>query len=105
MFMNDYDIQQAKYALCGTGQTPNLGHATEVLENLMDWADANSDGWAYWPKPARAAAKLVARVQEAEKEYRTGGELEDVTDAELKRLYAPIKSFLTRQGADHGEVF
>jgi hypothetical protein len=105
-FMNDYDIQQAKTILCGSGQTPNAGHAIGVLENLMDWTNANSDGWAYWPKPARSAKSLMRCIEVAVDDYRRGNDdLLDLTDDELKKLYAPIKSFLTRNGVDHAEVF
>jgi hypothetical protein len=33
------------------------------------------------------------------------GDLEDITEAELKAAFTPIKSMLTRQGASHSEVF
>lgn len=105
MFMNDHDIQQAKFILCGDGQTPNLGEGIAVVENLKDWADANSDGWAHWQKPQRAAAKLTEALSKAVTEHYSGGEPVDVTEAELRKLLSPIKRFLTTQGVDHGEVF
>ena len=62
------------------------------------WADANSDGWAYWPKPARAARKLQMLLD--------GKSCcsPDVSGAELKAALSPVKAFLTRHGVSHEEV-
>lgn len=99
--MNEFDIVESGYRLCGTGQTPNLGHGTEILHNLMDWTNDNSDGWPYWVKPRNAAKGLMEAVSKAAWEDQP----EDITEAELARLCRPIKAFLTRQGVDHSEVF
>jgi hypothetical protein len=64
---------------------PILGPATRTLANLRDAADANSDGWCYWPKPARAAGKLMDLIERG-----------DATAAELVAAYRPLKSFRTR---------
>ena len=65
-----------------------------------DAADDNSDGWAYWPKPARAAAKLMELIEgDGTSEYRYG-QREDATQRELKAAYRPMKSFRTRIGLD-----
>lgn len=98
-FMNQWDVDNAaeRYVT-----HPILGPATETLQNLMEWTNSHSDGWAYWPKPVRAAAKLMELIE------RDGGgitwleerERADVTAAEYKAALRPIKAFRTRQGAD-----
>lgn len=92
-FMNTYEIDRAvsMYA-----DHPVLGPATQTLANLRDAADANSDGWCYWPKPARAAAKLMELITRDGTNKYYGGPREDATVAELKRALAPVKAFRTR---------
>lgn len=95
-FMNEYEIEEARdrYA-----EHPVLGPATETLANLRDAANMNSDGWAYWPKPARAAAKLMDLIErDGTARYRFDSEREDATVAELRKALAPIKAFRTRSG-------
>jgi len=66
---------------------------------LRDAADANSDGWAYWPKPARAAARLMELIErDGTARYRFDQERKDVTGAGLRKAYAPIKAFRRRSG-------
>jgi hypothetical protein len=96
-FMNDFEIDGTVRRFV---DHPVLGPATRTIANLRDWANANSDGWAYWPKPARAAAKLMELIEgdgtwEA---IRTADER--VTPAAYRKALAPIKAFRTRQGAD-----
>lgn len=95
-FMNEYDIQDAasRYA-----NHPTLGPAVLQLLYLVNWTNHNSDGWAYWPKPCRAAAKLQALIQ-GERLSRFDDERADATPAALRAALAPIKAFRTRQGAD-----
>lgn len=97
-FMNDYDIQIAKQRY---GNHDLLGPAIQTLENLVGWANRNSDGWAYWPKPARAAAKLMEMIErDGTSKYIYDHRREDVTIAEYRKALAPIKAFRTRQGAE-----
>jgi len=96
-FMNDYDIQDAN-ARYGTHQI--LGPAVRTLNNLVEWTNNNSDGWAYWPKPARAAAKLMELIERDGTNQFRNREREDVTVGEYRKALAPIKAFRTRQGAD-----
>lgn len=84
-FMNDHDIYWARQRYASTEV---LAPATETLVALHDWANENSDGWAYWPKPARSAAKLMELIQ--------GG---DATPAQYRKALAPIKAFRTRMTA------
>ncbi|HEX6685542.1 MAG TPA: hypothetical protein VF062_22395 [Candidatus Limnocylindrales bacterium] len=95
-FMNDWDIARAyeRYT-----DHPVLGPATRTLANLRDWTDANSDGWAYWPKPIRAAAKLQALIT-GDGTYAALHDLSRATPAAYRQALTPIKAFRTRQGAD-----
>lgn len=97
-FMNEYEIGDA----AGRYRDHRvLGPATETLHNLMVWTNQNSDGWPYWAKPARAAAKLMEMIErDGTSRYRFDGEREDVTIAEYRAALRPIKSFRTRQSAD-----
>lgn len=87
-FMNGWEIEEAAQAF---QHHPVLGPATRTLVSLHDAANTNSDGWAYWPKPVRAAAKLMTLIQ---------GDREDATPAALRAALVPIKSFRTRSGID-----
>ena len=103
LYMNDYD-RLAAARFFDTGRTPNRAYIVTVVDNLARWADCHSDGWAYWPKPVRAAERamrLVASTTNAENEYRARV---DATNAEVTAALRPIKAFLTRQGVAHGEV-
>ncbi len=81
-FMNTFEIDDkaARHA-----SDPVLGPATRTLANLRDAADKNSDGWCYWPKPARAAEKLMDLIEKGQ-----------ATAAEVVAAYKPVKSFRTR---------
>lgn len=104
-YMNTYEIRRAHglYAgnpVLGTGRHPVLGPAVETLRNLQEWTDAHSDGWAYWPKPARAASRLMTLIeQDGTWQYRQG-DRDDVTVSEYRAALRPIKAFRTRHGAD-----
>lgn len=102
-FMNDYDIEIAQHRF-SQGSTPNREKVADVVARLSQWADDNSDGWAYWPKPARAAAKameLIAPVTNADIDNFLR---QDATDTQVAAALRPIKSFLTRNGVEHEEV-
>lgn len=97
-YMNDYDIERAlrRYAW-----HPILGPAAATLSNLAEWTNTHSDGWAYWPKPCRAAARLMEMIErDGTAVYIFDAEREDVTLDEYRKALAPIKAFRTRQGAD-----
>jgi len=93
LFMNEYEIENAvmRYAL--EGDEPVLGAAALTLRNLMDWTNRNSDGWAYWPKPCRAAAKLQGL-------FPRRWDDESPTVEQYKAALRPVKAFRTRKGAD-----
>ncbi len=95
-FMNDYDIDRAAATYA---DHDILGPAVETLRNVQEWTDANSDGWAYWPKPARAAAKLMELITgdgtwQAEQDAD-----QRATSAAYRKALAPLKAFRTRHGA------
>jgi hypothetical protein len=93
-FMNEHDILRARAQYANH---PVLGPATETLNNLRKAADANSDGWCYWPKPARAAAKLMELIErDGTSRYIFDYARPDATVAELLKAYIPIKAFRTR---------
>ena len=93
MFMNDYDIDNA---LARAEGDPVRLAAAQTLANLRDCANANSDGWASWPKPSRAAARLIALLERvAHHDDFDGAKL---TRGEVRKAYTPIRAFLTRSG-------
>lgn len=97
LFMNAYEVaeERARHA-----RHPVLGPATQTLANLVEWTNRNSDGWAYWPKPARAAAKLMALIQGDRPRSRFDEERADATPEALAAALRPVKAFRTRHGAD-----
>lgn len=107
MFMNDYDLEIARRTFI-RASAPNLLGLVYTVEHLAEWANENSDGWAYWPKPSRAAEKAMQAIAEGERRYREGyatGTV-DCSDADVATFARPIKAFLTRQGVtgDRREV-
>jgi hypothetical protein len=92
MFYNEWDIDMALQRF-GGGDTLYLHRAAIVLDRLARWADRNSDGWAYWPKPARAAKRLMELLSSADR-----WDPADVPESEVQRALIPVKAFLTRQG-------
>ena len=103
-WMNQWEIENLNDRFNDV-DTPNLFRATQVLSRLAAWANQNSDGWVYWPKPARAASSLMGLLERKEQEQRRGNfEVTDLTNAELTKALSPIKAFLTRQGVAYEEV-
>lgn len=112
MFMNEYEIEELAVAW---RQHPIMGPAAHSLKNLMEWANANSDGWHSWPKPCRAAKQLqellqgyVAEGGDRCPECQAGGvsgyhrrycSRPDVTREAVRKAYKPIKAFRTRMTA------
>ena len=94
LFMNSWEIDAA---VSQWRAHPVLGPASRTLANLRDAADANSDGWAYWPKPCRAAAKLQTLLQDADREWRVGADV-SATPAAYRAALQPVKAFRTHSG-------
>jgi hypothetical protein len=93
--MNEYDIEEA-LRFTAANELPVLRRGAVVLSRLKDWTNNNSDGWPYWQKPGKAAAKLMDLLDNAGRSHFD----KDVTEAELNKTLTPIKAFLTRQGVD-----
>jgi hypothetical protein len=95
LYMNEYEIHDAQ----GRYRDHEiLGPATRTLAELADWTNRNSDGWPYWAKPCRAAAKLQELIGTT-RTYIDDPYRDDATLDALKRAYRPIRSFATRHGA------
>jgi hypothetical protein len=99
--MNEDDIDEAvrRYE-----PGSNRAYLTAVVSALRDWTNGNSDGWAYWSKPYRAANRAMALIESTTWEETMRREQEDATDAEVAAALRPIKAFLTREGVPHGRV-
>jgi hypothetical protein len=97
-FMNEWDIDRAEDRY---REHPILGPAATTIRNLADWTNRNSDGWAYWPKPCRAAARLMELIErDGTNRYFSDPIRADATAAEYRAALRPIKSFRTRFEAD-----
>lgn len=92
--MNYHDVGDAiaRYA-----RHPVLGPATFTLHALVKAVDENSDGWAYWRQPARAAQRLMELIGTA-RDYLDDRDRADATLDRLKRAYTPLRAFKTRSG-------
>ncbi|ALY10869.1 hypothetical protein WILDE_87 [Arthrobacter phage Wilde] len=97
--MNQDEVLDAAERWFDREDTPNLYEGAQILARLMGWTNSISDGWQYWPKPKRAAAKLMATLESKRRERFDGPD--DISAAELTKLVSPIKAMLTRAGADH----
>ena len=97
-YMNDYDLMQAESRFA---ETPNRLRLTKSVQNLRRWTNQNSDGWAYWPKPVRAASRAIGLIESTTWDENERRMREDATDAETVAALKPIKAFLTRQGVPH----
>lgn len=107
IFMNEWDIEEARDCAVRLENANQIKAAT-TLAQLAAWTNEHSDGWAYWPKPCRAAARLqeaLQQMQTAERtSWRLAGPVADFTDTQVKTFLAPIKTFLERQRIDWRHV-
>lgn len=92
LFMNENEID---FAVARYAGYPVLSKAARLLSAYRHEVNRKSDGWPYWGH--KAAAKLMALIYNAEARERSGHPA-DVTDAEVRRCVAPIKSFCTKRG-------
>lgn len=99
-YMNDYDLDYA-VARFTRASTPNRLALALTVRELAEQTNQVSDGWAYWPKPGRAADKAMALIESRTSRENDAQEAEDITDAEMQAALRPIKSFLTR----HAHVY
>lgn len=96
IFMNEFDRTGAIHRFTRATKPNRLALAL-VVDNLATWADNHSDGWAHWPKPARAAAAAMRLIESRTHAENERQEREDITDDEMRAAVRPIKAFLTRQ--------
>jgi hypothetical protein len=96
-YLNTHEIDEAARQW---ESHPVLGPATATLAALRDAADACSDGWAYWPKPARAAAGLMTLIAGNGTARYLSGDRPDATPEALRAALRPVKAFRTRHGLD-----
>jgi hypothetical protein len=100
MIMNEWSITNAEEHLPAH---PVLGPATKTLANLMRATNRNSDGWAYWQLPSKAAVKLMTLIEQGmawDREQYQHPRTAEPTAAELKRALVPIKRFKATCGFD-----
>lgn len=93
MYMNDYDLMTAGRRF---ENTPNRRAVVETVDNLRLWANANSDGWAYWPAPCRAARPLMRLVASTTNAMNDAMVATDATPTVVRRAASPLKAFCTR---------
>lgn len=99
--LNDYDLARAIRVAKRNGDTNRLA-LVQTVTNLADWADYNSDGWAYWLPPRRAAQRAIAEIQGDG--TNAADSRPDTTDADLKAALRPIRAFLTKHRVDHAAI-
>jgi hypothetical protein len=102
-YMNDWDLDRALRSY-SPSTTPNRAYLAAVVANLAEWANQNSDGWAYWPKPVQAARKAIELIDSTTNAENDRRQRVDATDAERVAALRPIKSFLTRHHIPHADV-
>lgn len=98
-YWNEYDIEYA-YGRFERSCAPVAMTGALIVARLASWTNQNSDGWAYWLKPVRAAKNLLELLDSLDRYAPV-----DITPSQLKKACTPIKSFLTRQGVDHELIF
>ena len=92
MWMNQVEIE---WAAKQHHECPNVRKGVHLLDRLMQAVNQQSDGWVYWPAPAKAAEKLTNLLQTAGNlSYGTHGR---ITDADFRKAVTPIRSMVTRQ--------
>jgi hypothetical protein len=104
MWMNGHEIDTLVDRFEDMHDVPNVRAGVLALDRYRDWVNRSSDGWPYWQLAARAADKLMTRLDEAQKQYRRGGLCEEITDAELKALLRPVRALIKKQDADPEEI-
>ncbi len=105
-FANEHDIERWQQRYCAANGYPNAGMVADNLAALADWANDTSDGWHSWPKPVRAASRMIEALQGLEdRERKAWSDKEpDFILAEVRSTLVPVRSFLTRQGVAPDDV-
>jgi hypothetical protein len=95
LYMNDYDLTNARYRFI-RASCPNRLALVMVVDRLREWADDHSDGWHSWSQPARAAKKAMEHIESRTNAENQAQENSDITTAQMLAAVTPIRSFLTR---------
>jgi hypothetical protein len=103
--LNQYEIEDAEIQAAHDFHRPNTQEAVLTLARLMEYANENSDGWAYWRKPSNASTKLQKLVEARYANHRNADTDTDITRAELRAAYSPIRAFLTREKIEYALIF
>jgi len=98
MVLNEWEVEEMERRYYGSDIEPNMARATRALARFVTWTNDHSDGWPYWPKPSRAARRLMEDI------YRAHMDCRDLTPREVTMGLRSVKAFLTRQGADAASV-
>jgi hypothetical protein len=103
VWMNQYDIEMLA---SNNHACPNVRKGVKLLHALMESVNNQSDGWAHWHAPSKAAEKLMALLRTAGNIwYDTRG---TITEQQLKEAVTPIKRMVTHQKkkqAQYGNKF
>ncbi len=92
MWMNQHEIE---FAASNHHDCPNVRKALKLLVALVHSVNEQSDGWPYFQAPAKSCEKLFELLKTAGNlNYSTHGR---ITDADLRKAIAPIRSMVTRQ--------
>lgn len=92
MNMNQADIELAAN---NHHDCPNVRKGFNLLLRLMQTVNEQSDGWAYWSAPSKAAEQLMGLLKTAGNLwYDTHGK---ISDANFRKAVTPIKSMVTKQ--------
>ncbi len=103
--LNESEVEDAQIKAAHDFHRPNLQKAVLTLARLVEWTNANSDGWAYWRKASDASTGLQNVVHHYYLGRSSDAPDRDLLPSELMMMMRPIKGFLTRQNVNHIEVF
>lgn len=101
-YMNEHDIERAEMLFRSgppSEHHPVLGPAVLTLRSLMAGANGCSDGWASWPKPARAARQLMELLEPTGSILINDRIRPDATPARLQAAYTQLRRFRTQHPA------
>ncbi len=92
MWMNQAEIEWVSER---THTCPNVRKGVRLLRRLVEAVNEQSDGWAYWSAPSKAADKLMDLVRNATELHcnATG----TISDADLRKAITPIRTMVTMQ--------
>ena len=94
-YMSDFDLWFARRRFT-RASAPNRLALVMVVDNLREWTNNHSDGWAYWQPPRRAAQLAIDHIYSTTNDANDAQEATDITDEEMLYAVRPIKSFLTK---------